>query len=357
MDKINIRNFRTIESIQVNLSQYTTIIGNDSVTRDTVIQGLVTYFQGKKLTSIEKEYTHGEFSIYDMINAKKVKANDKCAIYFPKYVDVQAELKIKAKSVLQKSLKQHMLTNGEYDTYLLTLSTLLEDAIENTIFEKLKTDIEKQYDVTFSLNARTLVVDDLLQYITIDVDEGMPPFVISHCKYKKLLYGLIEQSEKREGDYEYIYIIDQPETFLSMAEQKELKEKLIKLSEKNKIIVNTNSAIFCNWYDLNGLNIIEDNQNVIGDMNDIVMKIEQKSPYYMENQDEKEMILSAILQYVGLALLENPLINNEIEEGIFIHNEEKLYVLIEFMKIVGLKHELHLKKSNSPYVRYLLANK
>ena len=235
---------------------------------------------------------------------------------------------------------------------LVTINSLIEDLeLEESTIE-MSDNISKYSKHKIKFSFEKLAPSDFIKKIRIDFEED--EIILKEIEKLKLYLGIMDKNELNK---ENIYIFLFPERKIPPQDIRELKNFLLKLAEKNQVIVATFSKYLLNFSELDSINLYLNNKLKNLDFEEeIIKKVEEEYPI-LKNSNEIREKLKYILQKYLFEILVCNKVSNKIfseSENIFIPDYESLFLFLIYLKLSNIPYikDINFDKT-SPFSNYI----
>lgn len=318
-----ITNYNTNSKFQLNISKYSSLFIDDSTDYQKLISDLNEYF--KPRTKIKEDIIIKE--ITDDYN--EINNHTYYSILFSDQI-LNEEFQLKNKTFMRELIKKRLITNIETDGYLITINTLIQDLINETLSD-------------MPVNYEKITVDLLLKLLTLNhnsnnVHEGLERK--TYFQQNIELINFIKQYILDDLKLPTIIFYLFPESNLSPQNQKLMYKFLKELSEELYIFVITKSKIFIGD-EFEGFNYLKSSNQLFDE--DFFNDLEWNSPIDYTKEQLIKSLIYVYNKHVDLFGM-NPLISNYKDADIILFESIDIYILIYIMNKLKYKFILDLDR-------------
>ncbi|MDO5788508.1 MAG: hypothetical protein Q4P79_03500 [Fusobacterium sp.] len=343
---LEIQNYKSINSVLLKNRNYTTLIGDDEILLQNICESINNYYNKKIEKSREEKLV-----ICNFFSKTKESISSKNCIYIADE-NLDSELGLGAKTELTSKLTKLFKEKMPIEPILVTINSLIEDLeLEESTIE-MSDNISKYSKHKIKFSFEKLAPSDFIKKIRIDFEED--EIILKEIEKLKLYLGIMDKNELNK---ENIYIFLFPERKIPPQDIRELKNFLLKLAEKNQVIVATFSKYLLNFSELDSINLYLNNKLKNLDFEEeIIKKVEEEYPI-LKNRNEIREKLKYILQKYLFEILVCNKVSNKIfseSENIFIPDYESLFLFLIYLKLSNIPYikDINFDKT-SPFSNYI----
>ncbi|GEL07763.1 hypothetical protein SHA02_11790 [Salisediminibacterium halotolerans] len=273
------------------------------------------------LTS-DQDLTHHQHQIFKMSN-----------------MELLEETQLGAKTLLKTRLKEDLLNELEFEGYVQTVNSLLEDLVELTSSD-------------LPLYVKKLDAEAIIKLLGVDFglaeDEYDYGFLFNRLT---VILPVIERTILTNAKTSPIFVYYYPEHLLSPRQQVMFKEYLLQVSEKMNVLVLSKSRYFLSD-ELMGNNVIANGKQIITE--DFLEELEWRAPVNY-SIDQLKQSCTDLLKSYAMNFETFPVISNCKLADIHVFAEADLYVIIELMEEFNFEYalEINYQKLSRPVSKYV----
>ncbi|PSL46972.1 hypothetical protein B0H94_105125 [Salsuginibacillus halophilus] len=253
-------------------------------------------------------------------------------------VKLLEEINLGAKSLLKQSLKEDLLNGLEFNGYVQTMNSLLNDMVQII-------------DSELPLYAKQLDADAIIKLLGVDFELSEDNSYDFVSKQLLAIFPVLKTAIKKQAKKTPVLVYHYPENLLSPREQVAFKAELDACAAEMKIIVLTKSRYFL-ADEVHGNNVIANGKQVI--THSFLESLRWHAPLDY-GKDELEEALTKLLKAYAMNLETVPVISNYEIADIHVFRDVDIYVLVYLLAELQFKFKLDLDydRISAPISKYV----
>lgn len=349
-----IRNYRQIEKILIKKRHYTTISGDDIRGLKEIGKGILSYFNNKNKSTLDKYFGKEKVEVYNFIHGTLVNTSKHKAIFIEN-IDIDEYLSLGTKSLLNEKLLKVISESLGNEPTFITLNHVIEDLGYDEKILEFKDELSEYSKYQIKFSGRPLTAKDIIKKFDIEIlmdDERILPYLVE--PYEKLMLVLGMEKEGILFEETLLFICFFPENYLSKDELIKLKKKIV--DDDIEAILITNSQYLIDFTRIDSINIISNHKlDNLKSEEEIVDFLFEIYPVYLEKKEIKMRLESTLRRFLISVNIEKYITNNYLGvKGVFIENFECIFILYNYFLVNGINIQLEVVfEENNCFSNYL----
>lgn len=210
-----IENYKSIEKLYIKKSDYSVLVGEDTIFLKEACEAIYSYFNEKKISNEKKLY------ITNSETGEKEKVSSVEVIYLEDN-NLDIEIQLGSKTILYSRLLNFFKEKLPLEPSLITLNSILDDFSLDNVSEELQREFSKYSNNKIEFKFEEFTAADIVKKTIFNFYEGYEERKYEYISLMEKLKIKLSIFDILDENIEKIYLFYYPENNFSISEIREL---------------------------------------------------------------------------------------------------------------------------------------